>query len=694
MRLDTSTRTDSTMTTEAMGFDPESTAVLADILSGLYTNPHEAVVREYAANGIDAHEAAGVTHPVEVTLPSGFDPQLVIRDYGTGMSADEARGLFSTYGASNKRTLDDAIGGYGIGSKSAFAISDVLTVETVKNGQKTRLTAVRTEDGPAITGLTTEMTGAASGTLVTIPVDPDQEWDRHAAHALAFTGGSVTIDGEAPEDPRGPDPDGGHPTVAPMVSHLAPFAAEPRVVMGGMSYAIPDSIQEALDKHLTGAVAIIEAPIGTLRLSPSRESILDTKANTELLLNYIHTTWSDEAERTLLGQSAWQTLANVNRSGAKLLPISVGNHIRELANATNYRDERYAAVTVMNDSKRQNIGSRSSFGSATSEVRNTEHERLIFVPWDAKSHPKLRRWLWDHSKEGMNTREWAVAVIAPHADLETIAAAGFAVMDADELSAYKPSAALPKKPKSDIEYPVTDMTGNTDWLTPEEIAERFVKITFGREYNDGFTSNVGYSSSHPDLVACKHTYGDHAGIIQTSLRQTESAAQRRIGLDPVSLQAARTEYVNSQFQALTDEEKRLMVIIYGDRLGSGPHEFGRIPFGVRRRIDERREIIDATRKVVEEYTLDLPDGFEQTATLVTMLTDGEALTSLREKIAASGEDPETWLRTVAPMIHTVAGGVSTWPEETERFIGAVTGIPSHRQRAMIAGYLLIGMEEA
>ena len=216
MRLDTSTRTETNMTTEAMGFDPESTAVLADILSGLYTNPHEAVVREYAANGIDAHEAAGVIRPVEVTLPDDFNPQLTIRDYGTGMSTAEAKGLFSTYGASNKRTLDDAIGGYGIGSKSAFAISDVLTVETVKDGTLTRLTAVRTEDGPSITGTHTESTETPSGTTVTIPVDPRQDWERHAAHALAFTNGAVTIAGEAPTDPRGEAPAGGHPTVAPM----------------------------------------------------------------------------------------------------------------------------------------------------------------------------------------------------------------------------------------------------------------------------------------------------------------------------------------------------------------------------------------------------------------------------------------------------------------------------------------------
>lgn len=706
MRLDTSTRTETNMDSETMGFDPESAAVLADILSGLYTNPHEAVVREYAANGIDAHEAAGVTRPVEITLPDDFNPQLIIRDYGIGMTTREARRLFARYGASNKRgTLKERvtgdyseevnrmIGGYGIGSKSAFAIADVLTVETIKDGTLTRLTAVRTEDGPSITGTHTESTDAPSGTTVTIPVDPRQDWERHAAHALAFTNGAVTIAGEAPTDPRGEAPADGHPTVAPMDPRDLTFNGTPRVVMGGMSYAIPSSISEELYKHLAGGVPVIEAPIGTVRLSPSRESILDTKANAKLLIDYVKTTWLNAAEQKMLGKTPWQTLVNVG--DAQLVPANVNDHLSKLSSITHYRDERYTAVSVIYDSKRESLGGRNSFGTALNEIRRTEKDRLVFVDWESKSSPKLRRWLWDHSDFEFESASRAVAIIAPADDLGQIAEAGFTVMDREKISNYKPTRPLPKKPKTDVQYPVTDVHGNVEWMAPDEIGQRFEKIAFGNEYNqDSYRLRVGYEAGHRTLVALKHSHGENIGVVQTSYRQTTEAAERRIGLQRVSVRQAEEAYVLDQFQALTTEEQHVMTILYGDRFASGPYEFDRIPYGVQRRISERQQIISATREVAQAHDLDLPGDFDEAERLATMLTDSSPMEGLRKKIAAKGEDPSLWLATMAPMIHTVASGVTAWPEQTEAFVREVSVVPEgRRQRAMIAGLLMIGPQE-
>ena len=90
--------------------------------SRLYTDPIRAVIRELSCNAYDAHVAAGKKdEPFEVTLPTNFDPNFHIRDYGPGMSHDQVLSLYCTYFASDKTKDNSVIGAFGLGSKSPFA---------------------------------------------------------------------------------------------------------------------------------------------------------------------------------------------------------------------------------------------------------------------------------------------------------------------------------------------------------------------------------------------------------------------------------------------------------------------------------------------------------------------------------------------------------------------------------------------
>ena len=62
--------------------DKSAAGLVMDILAKLYANPLAAAIREYTSNAIDAHVAAGVDRPVEVTLPSRRNQWLTVRDYG------------------------------------------------------------------------------------------------------------------------------------------------------------------------------------------------------------------------------------------------------------------------------------------------------------------------------------------------------------------------------------------------------------------------------------------------------------------------------------------------------------------------------------------------------------------------------------------------------------------------------------
>ena len=145
--------------------------MILDMLAKKYNHPHTAVLREYVSNAYDSHNDAGVTRPVEVTLPTDFYPELIVRDFGLGMSKEEIIDIYSGFGFSTKDNDDTNIGGFGIGSKSALAISNQFSVISVKDGFKNMLIATR-EDGNIIYKFAVEdaPTDEGNGVTVTIPI--------------------------------------------------------------------------------------------------------------------------------------------------------------------------------------------------------------------------------------------------------------------------------------------------------------------------------------------------------------------------------------------------------------------------------------------------------------------------------------------------------------------------------------------
>lgn len=144
-----------------------------------YANKPLAIMRELVANGVDAHKAAGrPDRPVEVQLPTPFDPTCRIRDFGTGMHHDFVMGPFMAYtDGSTKDGNDEAIGGFGIGSKSPFAYVDQYNLRSVYDGVVSVYTLFKDEDGiPAIGLLGQTKTDEPNGVEVSFPVeDADME---------------------------------------------------------------------------------------------------------------------------------------------------------------------------------------------------------------------------------------------------------------------------------------------------------------------------------------------------------------------------------------------------------------------------------------------------------------------------------------------------------------------------------------
>jgi hypothetical protein len=160
-------------------FTVDAGAHIMAVLSGLYKNPVDAMVREYLTNMFDAYVAlkrvrpdAEIVPPV-LHLPTALDGNLTFRDYGIGMSLETVWNVYATYGASTKNGSNDEVGGFGLGSKTAFCYNGGAswTIESRYQGEKHIFMAFIGEDGvPNLSHVTTVTSDEPSGLTISIPV--------------------------------------------------------------------------------------------------------------------------------------------------------------------------------------------------------------------------------------------------------------------------------------------------------------------------------------------------------------------------------------------------------------------------------------------------------------------------------------------------------------------------------------------
>lgn len=279
MRLEQSTfKTQSTMTGETvtMSIAAEDMGHIMGVLSDLYSDRLAAIVREYSTNAYDEHVEAKVSRPIEVSLPTGLEPTLSIRDYGNGLDADGIRTVYSQYGRSTKRHSNDVNGMLGLGSKSALTYGNQFTVVSVKDGHKITVLVSRNDDGAGQMTILGDPvpTAEPSGTEIRIAITPADQ-GRIAGVAEKFfqywTPGTVLVNG------RQPDYFADSPNVMRISStlFLRSRGGADRVVMGNVAY--PARLGGS------GANVIAITPIGSVRPTPSREELMDVKLTNDTL---------------------------------------------------------------------------------------------------------------------------------------------------------------------------------------------------------------------------------------------------------------------------------------------------------------------------------------------------------------------------------------------------------------------------
>jgi hypothetical protein len=142
-----------------------------------YKNSIASLIREYTSNGWDANVEAGVNEPVMVGLSPWTEEgaYFYVLDQGIGMSEKFIRNNFSRYLYSPKTQNNNAIGAWGIGSKSGLSYSPMVEFESTQNGITTSFILRKSDDSPVFDILSVENEGKPEGTLVKIPVQSESD---------------------------------------------------------------------------------------------------------------------------------------------------------------------------------------------------------------------------------------------------------------------------------------------------------------------------------------------------------------------------------------------------------------------------------------------------------------------------------------------------------------------------------------
>jgi hypothetical protein len=287
------------MTIAAEGID-----YLMHNLTNLYSDPITAVVREYVSNAIDSHVRAGQVKPVEVSTPDQTNGSIIVRDFGVGLSKDEIANVYSRYGLSTKNGNNDEIGGFGLGCKSALAITDRFDIVSVKDGYETIAYIQKNNKGVGVVHFVSNTpTTSPNSTTITIPVEGKlaSRMSHQEAQTLlrGLNPGLVVVNASAPESVYGDAW-----TVAYNAGTRAGsyrkwnygrdrYSNKKTIIatIGGVVYDI-----ESFKRHsprisnffyISNYETSVDLPIGSVDLTPSREAIMENPRSIATLENAI-----------------------------------------------------------------------------------------------------------------------------------------------------------------------------------------------------------------------------------------------------------------------------------------------------------------------------------------------------------------------------------------------------------------------
>lgn len=310
MLLNTNGTTETNCNLTGNTFSIKASPIAFDILSAkLYSNPILAIVRELLTNAYDSHIAAGTEDtPITVELPTVYNPQFKIRDYGTGLSKDDVLQLYTTFFDSTKSSSNDFTGCFGLGSKTPFAYTTSFSVTSYYEGTQHKFVVTKKDGYPNIFWVAEIPTNEANGLEIVIPIqegDGNQFRDAFNEYLAYIPEIQVNVSGATVSRPTLLAELQNIQIYKPIskYSHYYSPSADLLIKQGQNTYTIKDYPVFERKAHIEfpllyeivdSLTVVINVPIGTVDITPSREKLSQDESNTNILKEYLV-----NAERTI-----------------------------------------------------------------------------------------------------------------------------------------------------------------------------------------------------------------------------------------------------------------------------------------------------------------------------------------------------------------------------------------------------------
>jgi hypothetical protein len=287
----------SNMTASSMSMSENGKSMAAYFLRDkIYSNKVLACIREYICNAIDEHVKYDIKTPVRVEIDDSdrSDIKFIVRDFAKGLDEDGIRNIFGMYFESTKTNSNDAIGGFGVGSKAAHCYTDTFFIDSMHNGKLTKYVCTLGDNGRGVAeGQIYDIFKAdatESGITITIPLQAIDlyEWKRIAVHFVKHLHHDANV--ELLADGLLITPATSLKTVKLQSCTLTQIEqgtdsfryGSVIVRMGNVTYASDIVVNTQDGLNLRGKWAI-DVPIGYLSIPISRESFENNPANNSKL---------------------------------------------------------------------------------------------------------------------------------------------------------------------------------------------------------------------------------------------------------------------------------------------------------------------------------------------------------------------------------------------------------------------------
>ena len=257
-------------------FSIEMNAVVMDMLyAKVYTDPILATMREISTNAIDACVDAGLPIKYEVNLPTLLNSIFSVRDYGTGLTEEQVKGIYSTMGASSKRDSNAYNGVFGIGKLAPLAYTDSFTVNSfISNTKYSYL--ISTDAGiPQVITLGNEPTTEPNGLEISVVVKGSDQntFNKKAADLYRFFDHKPILN-QPINYPTVKVDIKGNDWYIEDTNYSNRYHEKLIVIMGNVAYVVPREEFSGTEVQYIARTSLrLHVPIGEVSITPGRESL-------------------------------------------------------------------------------------------------------------------------------------------------------------------------------------------------------------------------------------------------------------------------------------------------------------------------------------------------------------------------------------------------------------------------------------